>query len=91
MSIFSALGRLVAVCVAAVLTIFAVAATASAAVVPEGGDPAPTATIPPAATHGSGTNVALVVVIALLAAALGALLTLAAKHRHRRPLVSVTS
>lgn len=91
MSIFSALGRLVAVCVAAVLTIFAIAATASAAVIPDVGDPAATATIPAPATHGSGTNVALVVVVGILAAALGALIAIAANHRHRRPLVSVTS
>ena len=50
MSIYSALGRLVAVCVAAVLTVVAIASTASASVVPEYGDPAPTSTIPAAAS-----------------------------------------
>jgi hypothetical protein len=91
MFIFSALGRLVAACVATCLTIFAIAATASAAVVPEYGDTAPTGTIPAAASHGSGTNVGLIVGVAILAAALGALVAIAANHRHRRPLVSVTS
>lgn len=91
MSIYSALGRLVAVCVAAVMTIVAIAATASASVVPEYGDPAPTGTIPAAASHSSGTNVGLIVGVAILAAALGALVAIAANHRHRRPLVSVAS
>jgi hypothetical protein len=89
---FSALGRLFALCAAACLTVFAVASSASAAVVPEVGDPAPTGTISPAASHGSGTNVGLVVAVAILAAVVVALLALmAAGRRHRSHLLSAAS